>query len=79
MVFQTKPLRKRGHRGPRSFRQAFDGKHQLVLLRFNAICASGLFADVEKLPDLVSVFGEPSVRRKGYIHVGKNTLKQEYV
>ena len=45
-----------------------------MLLWLNAIGASGLFTDMEKLADLMTKFGESSICRDRYIHVGKNTL-----
>ena len=47
-----------------------------MLLRFKTVSASCLFTDMEELANLVAKFGEPSVGRKGYIHVGKNTLNK---
>ncbi len=47
-----------------------------MLLWFDAVGASGLFTDMKELTDLMAKFGEPSVNRKGNVHVGKNTLLQ---
>jgi hypothetical protein len=44
VVTQAKPLRERPDVGTRSLGQSFDGEKDLVLLRFDALCPSGLFA-----------------------------------
>jgi len=54
-------MRKGGDSWFRPFRKSFDNEHQLMLLGLNAVSASGLFTDMEKLADLMTKFGDPSV------------------
>jgi hypothetical protein len=48
------PLGELGDTGTRSPRQAFEGQHQLMLLRLEAGLASRLLAEVQEAPQLVT-------------------------
>jgi hypothetical protein len=47
--------------GPRSRWQAFDGKQQLILLRFQSQAPYLLLAEVQKAPDLAAELGQGPV------------------
>jgi len=69
VMSQKQLLRESGYSRARAGGQAFDGKQKLMLVRFDALGASGFFAEMQELPNAAPELGELPKARFGNVSV----------
>ena len=63
VMAQAELLRECGNSGTSALGQALDHQEKLMLLRFDALGASGFFAKMQELPDTVAELSKPAKAR----------------